>query len=90
MTGFYGAGHFVTFDGLEYNFNAIGEFTVLRIEEAGLEIQARLIPRGNTSETLQASVISAIVIQMDSDEVKHLNNLSVNFEIISVIYFRIY
>ncbi|PIK50443.1 putative mucin-4-like [Apostichopus japonicus] len=68
--GFYGAGHFVTFDGLEYNFNAIGEFTVLRIEEAGLEIQARLIPRGNKSETLQASVISAITIQMDADELQ--------------------
>ena len=33
--------HFVTHDGLEFTFNGLGEFVLLRIEEINFEIQVK-------------------------------------------------
>lgn len=71
----YGAGHYVTFDGRSYTFNGAGEFILLRIEEAALEIQARSqVP--DTIPPVNGTVITAIAIQLENDLVRILINLS--------------
>ncbi|KAJ8036652.1 Latent-transforming growth factor beta-binding protein 4 [Holothuria leucospilota] len=65
-SGVYGAGHYVTFDGRYYTFNGVGEFILLRIEEAALEIQARSqVPK--TIPRVNGTVITAIAIKLEND-----------------------
>lgn len=58
--------HLYTFDGLSYDFQAVGEFILLSAEDKSLVVQARQAP-WRTSSTVSAN--SAIAVQTANDRI---------------------
>ena len=63
--------HFLTLDGLSYTFNGYGEYILLEIDEALLNVQIRMAPfingQGVKSE---GTVITGIVVQYESERIQ--------------------
>lgn len=57
--------HLVTLDGLNYDLQAVGEFTLLAVPDTDLEVQARFTPVGTTQ-----SSIAALAFDLDTDGVE--------------------
>lgn len=59
--------HLRTFDGLAYDLQAVGEFTLLDIPSKGVKVQTRLVPlQGSTT----ASIVGGVAFQMDGHNVE--------------------
>jgi len=57
--------HLVTFDGVSYDFQAVGEYVFAREPNGALNVQTRLVPVGDR----QVSVISAVATSVDGHTV---------------------
>jgi hypothetical protein len=62
----WGDVHFVTFDGLKYDFQAVGEFVLVRSVDDSLQVQIRTKPYGSSR---QVSVTSAAAFAIGGDTV---------------------
>lgn len=64
----FGDPHIVTFDGLEYTFNGVGEFVLLKsienIRDHAIEIQGRVeqMPRSSVGE-IKSAYLSSVVVK---------------------------
>ncbi|KAJ8036654.1 Sushi domain-containing protein 2 [Holothuria leucospilota] len=80
--GVYGAGHYKTFDGISYSFNGLGEYVLLRMEEAGLEIQARSGSRETGPDETRTTVITGIAIELENDQLEvHMTNMDPDVQV---------
>lgn len=73
ISSVFGDPHFVTFDGLEYTFNGVGEFVLLKsVEKYGspFEIQGRFeqMPRSLSGE-VKSAYLSSVVVRGNSSQV---------------------
>lgn len=60
----WGDPHLTTLDGLDYNFQAVGEFILSRSAQSGFEVQARYKPASST-----VSLTAAIAMRVGPDRV---------------------
>jgi hypothetical protein len=82
--GSWGDPHIYTFDGLHYDFQATGDFVLVRGIESGLEVQVRQTPwvANTTVNTGLATLVDGNRVEFYSDQgIPLVNNLSLNLAI---------
>jgi RHS repeat-associated protein len=72
-TGSKGEPHLVSFDGNSYDFQSVGEFTLVKSTTDDFEIQTRQEPYGNSTS---ASANSAVAIKIDDQRITFYANQS--------------
>ncbi|XP_059214649.1 sushi domain-containing protein 2-like [Centropristis striata] len=56
----FGDPHFITFDGVSYSFNGLGEYTLVSSKKKGLTIQGRTEP---VNGTIKATTLTAVAME---------------------------
>ena len=60
----WGDPHFVTFDGLVYTFNGIGEYTMVTLRDGSFRVQARTVQMLNShGEPVDAAAFAAFAAE---------------------------
>ncbi len=65
--GAYGDPHMATFDGLAYDFMALGEFQLVRSESLGLDVQMRTFPWGVSGSAVDRIALALNGYQVEID-----------------------
>jgi hypothetical protein len=77
----WGDTHLVTFDGLSVDFQAVGEFVLVRADGDGLEVQVRQRPAGDSETVSRNTAIAASVagdtvsLDVEQDPPLHVNGV---------------
>ena len=62
----HGDPHLATLDGLSYDLQAVGEFHLLQVPSAGVDVQARFKPWGSS---MTASVLDSVAFELQGHQI---------------------